>query len=112
MSEAVPKLYVEPDAGGYRVAGSRVSLASIVHEFRRGATPEAITEAFPVLALEQVYGAIAFYLAHRDVVEREIEADEHAAAEQRLQSRQADPELYERWSVRKQRLRATDLPKS
>lgn len=105
MSEAAPKPYVEPTTGGYRVAGSRVSLASVVQEFRRGASPEAIAEAFPTLTLEQVYGAITFYLAHRDDVERLIEAEERAAAEQRRQSREADPDFYERWSARKQRPR-------
>lgn len=101
MSEAAPKLYVEPAAGGYRVAGSRVSLASIVHEFRHGATPEAIAEAFPVLTLEQVYGAIAFYLAHRNERDRLLAAEERSVAEQRLGSREADSAFYERWAARR-----------
>jgi uncharacterized protein (DUF433 family) len=57
--------YVEQRNGGYYVANSRVSLASIVHEFRDGASPETIRRNFPTLSLEQVYGAIAFYLGHQ-----------------------------------------------
>ncbi len=53
---------------GYHVAGSRVSLDSIVHAFLGGQTAEAIAQAFPVLTLEQVYGALTFYLAHRQEV--------------------------------------------
>jgi len=48
--------------GGYYVAGSRVSLASIIYEYREGAAPETIRQNFPTLSLEQIHGAIAFYL--------------------------------------------------
>ena len=46
--------YVERRDGGYYVAGSRVSLASIVCQFQEGASPETIRENFPTLSLEQV----------------------------------------------------------
>lgn len=84
------------EGGGYRVSGSRVSLASVVHEFRQGSTPEAIVEAFPVLTLEQVYGAITFYLAHREEVDRLLESEVTSFEEQRQASRRADPAFYER----------------
>jgi len=59
--------YVVPvDGGGWRIAGSRVSLDSIVHAFRAGQTPEGILDDFPSLSLEQIYGTIAFYLHHRE----------------------------------------------
>jgi len=58
--------YVERRNGGYYVTESRVSLASIIYEFREGASPETIRQDFPTLSLEQVYGAIAFYLGHRN----------------------------------------------
>ena len=41
----------------------RISLDSIVYAFKRGATPESIQRAFPLSTLEEVYGAITFYLA-------------------------------------------------
>jgi uncharacterized protein (DUF433 family) len=58
--------YVEVRDGGFYLAGSRVSLASIVYEHREGATAEAIRRNFPTLSIEQIHGAIAFYLAHRE----------------------------------------------
>jgi uncharacterized protein (DUF433 family) len=61
--------YVEIRDGGYYVAGSRVSLDSIVYEFREGASPESIQQNFPTLTLEQIYGAIAFYLGHQSAVD-------------------------------------------
>jgi uncharacterized protein (DUF433 family) len=57
--------YVERRNGGYYVSGSGVSLASIVYDFRAGSSPETIRQDFPTLSLEQVYGAIAFYLGHQ-----------------------------------------------
>src|SRR5712692_5698116 len=68
--------YVEQRNGGYYVAGSRVSLASIIYEYRDGAAPESIRQDFPTLSLEQIHGAIAFYLGHQeeaDVYLRELE---------------------------------------
>jgi len=59
---AVSETYVEERNGGYWIAGTRVSLDSIVYAYHRGASPESIQRSFPLLKLEQVYGAIAFYL--------------------------------------------------
>jgi len=57
------KEYVEEREGIYYVAGTRISLDSIVHAFRRGESPETICQNFELLRLQEVYGAIAYYLA-------------------------------------------------
>ena len=57
--------YIEQRDGNYYVAGTRISLDSIVHAFRRGESPETICQNFELLPLEEVYGAIAFYLANQ-----------------------------------------------
>ena len=41
------KEYVEQRDGGYYLAGSRVSLDSVVYAFLRGESPESIAESFP-----------------------------------------------------------------
>lgn len=65
------KQYVEQRGDAHWIAGSRVSLESVVFVFRDGYSPETIAaECFPTLSLEQVYGAIAFYLGNR----RELDA--------------------------------------
>jgi uncharacterized protein (DUF433 family) len=56
--------------GGYRVAGTRISLDSVIHAWWNGRLPEAIVADFPGLTLEQVHGAIAYYLGHRSEVDR------------------------------------------
>ena len=51
--------YIEQRDGGYWISGTRVSLDSIVYRFLEGLSAESIrTDCFPVLTLEQVYGAI------------------------------------------------------
>jgi uncharacterized protein (DUF433 family) len=65
----MPKDYVEERDGGYYVAGTRVSLDSIVECFNEGLSPEAIREEFETLSLLQVFGAITFYLENQAAVD-------------------------------------------
>ena len=61
------KQYIEKRNEGYWIAGTRVSLDSVILAFLDGLSPETIvSECFSVLTLEQVYGAITYYLSHRD----------------------------------------------
>ncbi len=64
--------YVEQRNGGFYVAGTRISLDSIAYSFKAGDSPETIRQNFSSLRLEQVYGAIAFYLAHEQEVDANI----------------------------------------
>jgi uncharacterized protein (DUF433 family) len=83
------KDYVTQIDGAYRIAGTRVSLDSVVYAFLDGMSPESIVDSFPVLTLEHVYGAIAYYLAHQadvDAYLRQGEA-EFAALSRRLRER-------------------------
>lgn len=88
------KDYIENVRGAYRVAGSRVSLDSVVHAFLRGESPDGIAESFPALSLEQVYGAVAFYLAHRDTIDDYLLAGKADFERLREQARRDHPSLY------------------
>ncbi len=62
--------YVEERDGGYYIAGSRISLDSIVHAFQDGESPEGILRSFPMAGpLVRIYGAITFYLENTEKVE-------------------------------------------
>jgi uncharacterized protein (DUF433 family) len=62
--------YVEQREGGYFIAGTRISLDSVIHPFKNGCSPESILRSFPLIgSLENVYGAITFYLANNKAVE-------------------------------------------
>jgi uncharacterized protein (DUF433 family) len=72
-SDSTPT-YVEERSGGYYLRGTRVSLDSVVHQFRQGASAESILRAYPLIgSLERVYGAITYYLAHKDDVDAYLE---------------------------------------
>ena len=57
--------YIEEREDNFFIRGSRVSLDSVVYGFLNGESPETIRDNFPTLSLEQVYGAVAYYLAHQ-----------------------------------------------
>lgn len=57
------KSYVEQHDGGYWIRGTRISLDSVVYAFKRGAAPESIKRSFALLSLEEIFGAITFYLS-------------------------------------------------
>jgi uncharacterized protein (DUF433 family) len=87
------KEYVEKREGAYRISGTRVSLDSIVYAFLRGAAPESIAQSFPALTLEEVYGAIAFYLAHQAEIDAYLQEGEREFEALRQQARQSNPLL-------------------
>lgn len=61
--------YIRVDEhGAMRVGTTRVMLDAIVAGFEQGHSPETIQQQFPALSLEEVYGAITYYLSHRDEV--------------------------------------------
>jgi len=79
------KEFVERRHGSFYLIGSRVPLAFIVREFQNGEAPEAIRSHYPTLSLEQVYGAITFYLgnkadAEEDIAVRKREEDDFSSA--------------------------------
>lgn len=90
------KQYVERMDDMYRLAGTRVSLDSIVYAFWRGQTAESIAQSFPVLTLEQVYGALTFYLANKSEVDTYLEQAEAEFEAMRKAAREQDPMFYQK----------------
>jgi uncharacterized protein (DUF433 family) len=69
--------YVEVRNGGYYVAGTRIGLDVVVHEFRDGRSADAIFEAYPSIgSLARVYGTITFILEHPEDVEAYLAAQD------------------------------------
>ncbi|MDQ3743535.1 MAG: DUF433 domain-containing protein [Acidobacteriota bacterium] len=74
MSQATTTVPLSTDeAGVLRVAGTRVSLDSVIHAFDEGATAEEIAQAFPTLDLAAIYSVIGYYLQNRAEVEQYLE---------------------------------------
>lgn len=91
------KEYIEKRDGGYWIAGTRISLDSIVLAFLEGLSPETIVaECFPVLTLEQVYGAVTYYLGHRAEIDEHLKKADAEFEALRQATRNADPQFYEK----------------
>ena len=103
--------YVEQRNGGFYVSGARVSLDSIVYSFKAGDSPETIRQNFSSLTLEQVYGAIAFYLAHERVVDANIVEGEAELNRSVAPLSESRPELYARLERARREISAQDLAK-
>ena len=95
VSEATAP-YIAKQNGAYRIKGTRVSLDSVVYAFRDGQSPESVQISFPALTLEQIYGAITFYLGHREAIDKYLKEGEEKYEALRKASRAKNPELYER----------------
>lgn len=95
--------YIEERNGGFWIRGSRISLDSIVYAFADGQAPESIARAFPVLNLEQVYGAIAYYLGNREAVDQHLQAARASYEEDRARERAEDPAFFRRLSALRQK---------
>lgn len=94
MPVVASKSYVEYRNDAYWVEGTRISLDSVVYAFQKGFSPESIVQSFPLLTLEQVYGAIAFYLANRADIDVYLAAEEEAVDAMPQPLKTDDPALY------------------
>ena len=62
-----------------RVGKTRVTLDSVIADFKAGSSAEAIAEHYPAVSLAEVYAVLAYYLRNQDEVEGYLR--EQAAAE-------------------------------
>ena len=69
--------YVEARNGAYYIAGTRIGLDVLAHDFRNGKSAESIFEAYPSIgSLAKIYGAIAFILGHPEEIEAYLAAQD------------------------------------
>ncbi len=86
--------YVQQIDGGYRLTDSRVSLDSIIYAWLSGLSPESIVENFETLNLEQIYGAITFYLAHKTEIDAHLQKQKATFEALTQNARAKHPLLY------------------
>jgi uncharacterized protein (DUF433 family) len=89
--------YVEIYNGGYYVAGTRVGLDVVTHDFRNGRSAEAIFDAYPSIgSLAKVYGVITFILEHPGEIEAYM-AEQDRIFEEIKAQRPIPPDMIERY---------------
>ena len=103
------KEYVNQRDGNYYVVGTRISLDSIVHAFRRGESPETICQNFELLHLEEVYGAIAYYLANRADIDAYLVRQRETWAEGKRNAEPLPANLRERLMRAREEMHTTRL---
>ncbi|MFY9618324.1 MAG: DUF433 domain-containing protein [Pyrinomonadaceae bacterium] len=109
QSQTVPLRMM--DDGTIRIADSRVSLESVIHHYKLGASAEQIAQKFPSLDLADVYAAISYYLNNEGTVEeylrqQEAEGDEvQRKIESDPQYRKTSADLRTRLLTRKSELK-------
>ncbi len=77
---------VTDSAGVVRVAGTRVTLDTVVAAFHDGATADEIAEQYPTLQLSDVYAVIGYYLRRKADVDEYLAARERCAEEVRREN--------------------------
>ena len=95
---------IECRDGGYYLAGTRVSLDSIVYAFLRGQSPESIAQSFAPLSLAQVYGAIAHYLKNQPAIDDYLKQASEDFEEMRQAARREHPLLHAKLDAAKSAL--------
>ena len=103
------KEYIEERDGNYYVAGTRISLDSIVHAFWRGESAETICQNFELLRLEEIYGAIAYYLANQAHVDAYLIRQNEKWAEGKRDAEPLPANLRERLMRARNELHTTRL---
>lgn len=67
ITETVP--IVTDNDGVIRIAGTRVTLDTLVDAFQEGATAEKIAQQYPAVSLVDIYSLIGYYLRRRPEIE-------------------------------------------
>lgn len=87
------------DDGTIRLAGSRVTLDSVLTHFNLGASLETIADRFPTVPLSSIYAAIYYYLDNREAVEEYLRQQDANATRirQTIEASQDRVAIRERW---------------
>ena len=83
------------EEGTIRIARSRVSLDSVVHHYKLGASAEQIAQKFPSLDLADVYAAITYYLNHEEAIEEYLHEQE-AKGDEVQKKIESDPQYQKK----------------
>ena len=79
MSTTLDAMLVKtPDVcgGRIRIDGTRITVHRVATLYKQGQSAEEISQTYPHLSLGQIYTALAYYHANREVVESELAAED------------------------------------
>ncbi len=82
ITQISPPLRVWDD-GTIRIGSSRLTINFLVEAFGAGMSPEEFVQAYPTVELSEVYGAIGYYLSHKEELDVYIDRTKRRAQELR-----------------------------
>lgn len=91
--------------GTIKISGTRVSLDSVIFNYRQGATAEEIAMRFPGLRLADIHSCIAYFLNHQEEVDKYLADRERSAADLRERIT-SDPLQQQGLNQMRERIRA------
>lgn len=94
VTRSMQSKYVQARDGNVYAGKGRVTLDTIVLNWRGGSSPVVIHEDFPTVPLATVYGAIAYYLEHKEEMDQHLRDNEELWRSRRSAEEAADPEFY------------------
>jgi len=103
LSVAAEPVPLSTDSQGViRVAGTRVTLDTVVAAYNKGDTPEQIAQDYSSLEPADIYAVVAYYLRHRGDVEVYLERrrEQARAVREEFQARFPSDGLKERLQKR------------
>lgn len=98
------KNYVEERENGFWIVGKRISLDSIIYLFNNGSSPESINKSFPLLSLEEIYGAITFYLSNKTKIDLYLTKEDEATQKFRTKINKTHSEWHKKMKTAKKNL--------
>jgi uncharacterized protein (DUF433 family) len=78
------------------VAGTGVSIDSVLIHFPAGDSPDKIVQSFPSLKLSDVYGVIAYYLENEKTINQYLAEGEREFEQSAVPLSRTNPELFSR----------------
>jgi uncharacterized protein (DUF433 family) len=105
VQQYTPK-QIEQRDGGYYVAGTRVSLDSVVYAYLNGDSLLGIVESYPALSLNQVTSAVDFYLANRPMIDAYLREQERLIDQMREEARRRNPDLHAKIAQAREKLKS------
>ena len=99
---ADPATLTTDSRGVIRIAGTRITLDTVVFAYKKGDTPEQIAQDYSSLEAADIYATIAYYLRHRQEVEDYLERrqEESRAVRAKFKKRFPSDGLKERLQSR------------
>lgn len=97
--------YMQQRDGEYYVDSTRVTLRSVITDWKQGRVAEQIAKDFPSVPLVAIYGVITAYLEHEQEFDAHFHESDAVAEQRQAEVEAAHPEFFADMRQRIERVR-------